>query len=105
MEMQGMNMPLQMQLKRPNKMRNVVEVAAMNATIIQGFDGTTAWMLNPMAGSDPQKLPDEAAREMKERSAIDGAMMMYINEGYENYLRRRRNGERKASPQAGRSIT
>ena len=83
MEMMGMNMPLKMQLKRPNKMRNVVEVEAMNATIIQGFDGTTAWMLNPMAGNDPQKLPDEMAKEMKERSAMDGALMSYINEGYE----------------------
>ena len=83
MEMSGMNMPLTVQLKRPGKMRQVVEVPAMNATITSGFDGTTAWMLNPMAGNDPQKLPDEAAKEMKERGAMDGALMVYLDKGYE----------------------
>ena len=83
MEMMGMSLPLKMQFKRPNKMYSVVEVEAMNATIIQGFDGTTAWMLNPMAGSDAQKLPDEMAKEMQDRAAMDGALLSYVNKGYE----------------------
>lgn len=83
MEMMGMDMPLTVQFKRPNKMRQVIEVSAMNATITTGFDGKTAWMKNPMQGQDAQKLPDEQAQEMRDRGAMDGAMVSYIEKGYE----------------------
>ena len=84
MEMMGMNMPLSVKLKRPNKMRQDVEVAAMGAKIASAFDGTTAWMVNPMSGSEEaQKMPEEAANAMKEQGAIDGAVMGYMEKGYE----------------------
>lgn len=84
MEMMGMSMPLSVQLKRPNKMRQDVEVAAMGAKIASAFDGTTAWMINPMNGSEEaQKMPEEAANAMKEQGAIDGAVMGYMEKGYE----------------------
>lgn len=84
MEMMGMNMPLKVQLKRPNKMRQDVEVPAMGAKVVQAFDGSTAWAINPMGGSeDPQKMPDEAAKEMEDRGAIDGSIIVYMEKGYE----------------------
>lgn len=84
MEMMGMNMPLTVQLKRPNKMRQDVDVQAMGAKVVQAFDGTTAWAINPMGGSsDPQKMPEEAAKEMKDRGAIDGTVISYMEKGYE----------------------
>ena len=87
MEMMGMDLPLSIQLKRPYKMRSEVEVSMMNATVTNGFDGTTAWMINPMqGGEDPQKMPEEAAKAMKEQAAIDGSVMHYIESGFEmNY--------------------
>jgi outer membrane lipoprotein-sorting protein len=44
--------------KRPNFVR--IETAVMGSNIVWAFDGTTAWMINPLAGgSEPQKM-DEA---------------------------------------------
>ena len=84
MEMMGMNMPLTVQMKRPNKMRQDVDVQAMNAKVTSAFDGTTAWMINPMGGSsEAQKMPDDAAQQMKEQGSMDGAIMGYMEKGYE----------------------
>lgn len=84
MEMMGMNMPLTVQMKRPNKMRQDVDVQAMNAKVTSAFDGTTAWMINPMGGSsEAQKMPEDAAQQMKEQGSMDGAVMGYMEKGYE----------------------
>ena len=45
--------------KRPNYVRS--ETAMMGSNIVFAFDGTTAWMINPLAGgSDPQKMEEAA---------------------------------------------
>lgn len=47
----------------PNKQK--VEVNVAGTTIIQAYDGTTAWMLNPLQGGmTAQKMPDEMAQQM-----------------------------------------
>ena len=50
--------------KTPNKQR--VDVDVQGQKIIQAYDGTTAWWINPFAtGPEAQPVPDEMAQEMK----------------------------------------
>jgi len=61
---------LVMQMKRPSSMR--VEMTIQGKKIVQGFDGATAWMLNPLTGLDtPQKANAEDTQEMKNSADID----------------------------------
>ena len=54
--MQGMELPLTVYAKRPNFNRQ--EVIVQDRQVIQAFDGTTAWLLNPMMGAkEPQEAP------------------------------------------------
>ena len=84
MEMMGMNMPLMVQLKRPNKMRQDVDIQAMGTKVVSGFDGTTGWTINPMmGGSGPQQLPPQAVKEMEEQANMDGAVIHFMEQGYD----------------------
>lgn len=63
MAMQGMEFPGTIYAKLPNMQRVEVSVQGMN--IVQAYDGTTAWWINPFAGgTDPQPMPDEMAETM-----------------------------------------
>lgn len=71
---QGMEIPATLTFKRPNMVRSESQVQGM--TMLQGFDGTTAWMISPLTGNpDPQKLSDEDARDIEEQSDVDGAFI------------------------------
>lgn len=63
MYMQGMEFPGTLTTAAPNKQR--MEFTIQGMTIIQAYDGETAWGINPFqTGTDPQKLPDEMAEDM-----------------------------------------
>lgn len=52
---QGMDLSMLITTKRPNMMRQ--EMQFQDKKIVQGFDGTTAWMINPLMGSEaPQEM-------------------------------------------------
>src|SRR5690606_37899900 len=57
-------------------------VSMMNATVINGYDGETAWTINPMMGSGPQKLPPDQARQTRQQADIDGPLVDYAAKGY-----------------------
>jgi hypothetical protein len=63
-------------------MRSEVEVTAMNVKVISGYDGKTAWMLNPMIGTEPQLLPAEQAASVSDQAQIDGLLVGYKERGY-----------------------
>src|SRR5687767_8552605 len=44
--LQGMELPLIVYAKRPNMSRQ--EITIQDKKIVQAFDGTTPWMINPM---------------------------------------------------------
>ncbi|MFN7118387.1 MAG: outer membrane lipoprotein-sorting protein [Saprospiraceae bacterium] len=63
MAMQGFEFPGTVYAKAPKKQR--VEVNVQGKNIVQAYDGTTPWWINPFAGSeDPQKMPDEMSEQM-----------------------------------------
>lgn len=79
-KMQGMELPLTVYAKRPNATRQ--EVQMKDEKLIQAFDGTTAWIINPMTGSDtPQELPAPISRMMKNSSDFDGPLFDHKQKG------------------------
>ncbi len=77
---QGQEMPLTVYAKRPNLNRQ--EISLPDGKVVQAFDGTTAWVINPMMGSDvPQVVPGGAADLMKNAADFDGALINYKSKG------------------------
>ena len=68
-------------VKRPASMR--MEMSVQGQTFVQAFDGKTAWMLNPFAGSaEPQKSSEEDTRAASDDSDfIDGSLVDYKAKG------------------------
>jgi len=63
--------PLTVIIKRPSSMR--MELSVQGKSLVQAFDGTTAWMINPFMGSpDPQKSNDEDTQSVKEDADFVG---------------------------------
>jgi outer membrane lipoprotein-sorting protein len=78
---QGQEMPLTMYAKRPNKSRQ--EISLPDGKIVQAFDGTTAWVINPMTGINaPQPMPSGVAEMMKNGADFDGALINYKSKGH-----------------------
>ena len=78
---QGQEMPLTMYAKRPNLNRQ--EISIPDGKIVQAFDGTTAWVINPMTGSPaPQAMPAGLAETMKNTADFDGALINYKSKGH-----------------------
>lgn len=75
--------------KRPNlqrletKMEGVIDGRRVTKTAISSFDGVTAWMLNPFAGSDrPVVLGDAQVDMIREQSTFDGLLPNLKTLGY-----------------------
>jgi len=70
-----------MKVKRPGSMR--MDITVQDKSVIQAFDGTTAWTLNPFAGSsDPEKSNEEDTRLAKDDADfIEGSLVDYKTKG------------------------
>jgi outer membrane lipoprotein-sorting protein len=80
MTAQGTEMPLTVYAMRPNFNRQEITMPAGKA--IQAFDGTTAWVVNPMLGiQTPQAVPGPAAELAKNSADFDGALINYKAKG------------------------
>jgi outer membrane lipoprotein-sorting protein len=73
--------PLLMKYKRPASMR--MEMSAQGSSFVQAFDGVTAWVVNPFAGSpDPQKSDEEDTKAARDDADfIDGSLVDYKAKG------------------------
>ena len=60
-----------------------MEMDFQGKSIIQAFDGTTAWSVNPLMGSpDPQKSNDEETQDARDNADfIDGSLVDYKAKG------------------------
>jgi hypothetical protein len=77
--MMGMEIPYTNFSKRPNMTRTEFEIQGMK--IIQAFDGTTGWAIIPFSSPDPQDLPADQVKGMKENSDMDGALYNWQAKG------------------------
>ncbi|MEZ5070811.1 MAG: outer membrane lipoprotein-sorting protein [Bacteroidales bacterium] len=78
--MMGMTTGFEMKAKRPNKVHVKIDIQGM--TIVQAFDGETAWMINPMMGSStPQAVTGPEAQTLKDQANLDGQLWNYKEKG------------------------
>jgi len=76
----GMEAPFTRYAKRPNKVR--VEFEVQGATMIQAFDGETAWMFFPLMGqTGPELMQDDMAEAMLQEADMDGPLVDYESKG------------------------
>jgi outer membrane lipoprotein-sorting protein len=77
---QGMQMPITVMTKRPNRM--LQETIVQGTRMVQAFDGERAWAINPMLGSNqPTELNGTQAESLKDQSTFDGPLVGYKERG------------------------
>lgn len=77
---QGMELPMTIVSKRPNMMRQ--DMTFQGVAIVQAYDGTTAWTINPMMGSEQaMEVPAPVAESLKEQADFDGPLVDYKAKG------------------------
>jgi outer membrane lipoprotein-sorting protein len=70
MNMQNMDFPITIYEKTPVKQRMEIQIQGLQ--IVQAYDGTDAWMINPMqGGTAPVKLSDDESKEFKDNDFQD----------------------------------
>jgi outer membrane lipoprotein-sorting protein len=78
---QGMSMPIVIMKKRPSSYRSEVTVQGMS--LVQAYDGATAWRIMPFGGStQPEALPPEQVVFFKEQAQFDSLLLDYAKRGY-----------------------
>ncbi|HQG77469.1 MAG TPA: hypothetical protein PLS58_08260 [Bacteroidales bacterium] len=87
--MMGMEMPIVLYMKNPNKLRSVATIGGQE--MIQVFDGEKGWVINPMTGSrTPVELGQEEISQMMRSSVFQNYLDNYLRnnmlklEGTEN---------------------
>lgn len=76
---QGTITPMVIELKRPNLRRQ--EVTVNGQKIVQSFDGTHGWMLNPSAGVQAVQMPAPQTAAMKSDAEFDSPLLDYQSKG------------------------
>jgi hypothetical protein len=77
-----MEAPMVAYMKRPNS--NRTELSIQGQQIIEAFDGTTKWTVNPMMGSkDPQKSNEEDTKAAADDAdVVEGPLVNYKEKGH-----------------------
>lgn len=69
----GMDIPYTQYVKRPGKW--MIEIFVQSAKIVQAYDGSKGWMINPMTGSKkPAETDDETTKIFINNSLIGGKL-------------------------------
>lgn len=82
MNMGGMELPISMTFKRPNKIRFEMEMQGQK--ILQVYDGEKGWGIMPMMGStEPEYLAGDQLNQVKQMAdVIEGPMINYEEKGH-----------------------
>jgi hypothetical protein len=77
----GVEAPIVMELQRGAGMRMDITVQGM--VLSQGYDGTKAWLVNPLQGSKaPQEMSADDTKSVEEQADIDGPLIDYKAKGH-----------------------
>ena len=74
-----MDMPIVVEMKRPNLFR--ADVSVQGTSAVQAYDGTTAWNISPMGTGQAEALPAEEAKGMADQADLDGPLVDYKAKG------------------------
>ncbi len=77
----GMDIPMEMKVKRPDKF--VIVMEAQGQKITQAFDGEKGWMLVPGMSADPQELTGDMLKQAKQQpeSLVEDELYNYEKKG------------------------
>jgi hypothetical protein len=77
----GMDIPYTQYVKRPGFW--LIEIQVQGMKIVQAYDGTSGWMINPMAGKKKAEKTDEETSKLYRANALVGGKLLNIKEmGY-----------------------
>lgn len=80
MSAMGMEMPMVMLMKNPNKIR--VTYSFNGQEMVSVFDGEKGYMINPMMGSaEPVELTGEQLKQVQNNNAFQNQVVNYFNNG------------------------
>ena len=79
MSVMGMEMPMVMWMKNPNKIKTVTTINGQNMT--QVFDGEKGFVISPMTGADPVKMTPEQVDQVLRSSMFQNYMAKYLKDG------------------------
>lgn len=81
MFMQGMEVPVVVLQKRPNKQR--VDMELQGQKFSQAYNGTEGWMVNPFIQvTEPKKLTDDELKELEDQVSFDNPLIDYKKKGH-----------------------
>lgn len=77
----GMEVPLTITMKRPGKMKVVVELQGNK--MLQVVDGETGWTVIPWSGSsDPQDITADQLKALKDQTEFEGPLYNWKDKGH-----------------------
>jgi outer membrane lipoprotein-sorting protein len=80
MSMMGMDMPMEIWMKNPNKVKSVTNFNGQE--IVQVFDGEKGYMINPIAGSnEPVEMTAEQLKDVLKSNMFHNYMAEYLESG------------------------
>ncbi|NSW94146.1 MAG: hypothetical protein HPY62_05485 [Bacteroidales bacterium] len=80
MSSMGMEMPMTMQMKKPNKIRVAYNLSGQE--IISVFDGQKGYMVNPMTGSSsPVELTGDQLKQVQNNNVFNNQIQDYFTAG------------------------
>lgn len=78
----GFEIPFIQYAKRPGKVR--LEATLQGLTLIQTYNGTEGWVINPFAGiTAPQPMTEDQLRSIKYQADNDGMLWNWKEKGYQ----------------------
>ena len=84
MNQMGMEVPMEMQMKRPNKFR--MEMEMQGQKMIQVYDGEKGWFIAPWISPEPQELEGPQLQQALDQADIDGELYRYAQKGHKAEL-------------------
>lgn len=77
----GMEAPIRLELKRPDRIR--MEVTFQGMTAVQAYDGKAGWQVAPFAAkTEPEPMSAEDVQQAVEQADIDGPLVDYRAKGH-----------------------
>lgn len=80
MSMMGMEMPMTIKIKKPNKFR--VDMEMMGQKTVSAFDGTKGWTINPMMGAGVKNLEGPELKQAMAQADMEGELYNYAKKGH-----------------------
>ena len=79
-QVQGLEFPMTITMKKPGKVYQEIEFNGKK--MVQAFDGTTGWAINPMAMQmEPTKLPEDQLEQFEDLK-VEDELLDYAGKGH-----------------------